>query len=234
MTTTIDPTQLYQALFNKPGSRSERRNCLTGLHEICRRHHESGSRDFSLPVIGRQCEAAGLIKARALYNAPSANYRALIEAWALFAASQPAPACRENEPLIPQASAPKPRHRIARNYVQTFPGAKVVSKDEAFVSNLELKISILEAQHLVLESSLKKFRKAGDLPIPRPRGRTPLSKWNLNNEDIEGLKKAIHPDLLRSQGWKFDARMQVVDERGELTRQVGEICLWACASKGST
>lgn len=64
---TIDPTELYQALVNKPGSRSERRNCLTGLREICRRHLESGSRDFSLPVIGCQCEAAGLIKARALY-----------------------------------------------------------------------------------------------------------------------------------------------------------------------
>ncbi|SOZ14447.1 Alpha/beta hydrolase fold protein (fragment) [Cupriavidus taiwanensis] len=60
------------------------------MHELCRRQHGAGSRDFSLSAIGRLAEAEGIMKGRALYNAPSAHYRTLIEAWAAYA-GPPAP-----------------------------------------------------------------------------------------------------------------------------------------------
>jgi hypothetical protein len=58
--------------------------------DLCRRQHEAGSRDFSLPAIGRLAEAEGIMKGRALYNAQSVDYKALIEAWAAYS-GPPAP-----------------------------------------------------------------------------------------------------------------------------------------------
>jgi hypothetical protein len=58
---------------------------LTKVHELCLKEHAKGSRDFSLSTIGRLIEADGILKGRALYNAQSAGYRALIEAWSASA-----------------------------------------------------------------------------------------------------------------------------------------------------
>src|SRR5213079_3067306 len=69
--------------------RSNRRANLVKMHEVCRKQHEVGSRDFSIPVIGRLAEAASIMKGRALYNAQSADYRLLIEAWAAYAGPPP-------------------------------------------------------------------------------------------------------------------------------------------------
>ena len=81
---TNHPDDVLAALLAK-GGRSQRQRNLTAVHEICRRQHQSGSRDFSIPAVGKLCEAEGILKARALYNAQSADYRDLIEAWQRYA-----------------------------------------------------------------------------------------------------------------------------------------------------
>lgn len=83
-TTDIHPNAVLESLLAK-GGRSNRRAALAKMQELCRRQHESGSRDFSLPAIGRLAEAEGIMKGRVLYNAQSADYRTLIEAWAAYA-----------------------------------------------------------------------------------------------------------------------------------------------------
>jgi len=75
-----------------------------------------------------------------------ARYRALIEAWALYSISQLATDSLKNNTKSNPLNEPKPRHRIARNYVEVFSGAKIVSKNEGIVSSLELKIKMLESQ----------------------------------------------------------------------------------------
>jgi len=196
---------------------------LTKLHEICQKHQDSGIQDFSLPTIGRLAEAAGIMKGRALYNAKSADYKTLIEGWALFSASQPvAKSPKNNTDKVPP-SGPKPRHRIARNYVEVFSGMKIVSKNEEVVSNLELQITLLKAEKAILAEKLSKEVDLRNRPIARPRGRTPLSKWNLINDDIDGLKRAIEPDFLKSQGWKLDSKFQVVNESGKVVFHRGFI-----------
>ncbi|KAI3603828.1 Hydrolase, alpha/beta fold family (plasmid) [Cupriavidus necator H850] len=87
--TDIHPGAVLESLLAK-GGRSNQRAGLAKLHEICRRQHETGSRDFSLPAIGRLAEAEGIVKGRVLYNDQSADYRTLIEAWAAYA-RPPAP-----------------------------------------------------------------------------------------------------------------------------------------------
>src|SRR3546814_8352051 len=82
--TYIHPDAVLEALLAK-GGRSNRRANLSKMHELCRKQYEINSRDFSLPAIGRLAEADAIIKGRALYNAQSADYRVLIEAWAAYA-----------------------------------------------------------------------------------------------------------------------------------------------------
>jgi hypothetical protein len=101
-TPAIHPDTIFSALFSKPG-RSERRDALTRLQQICRQQCESGSRDFSITQIGKECEAQGIIKSRALYNAPSADYRALIDAWAVY--SRPRNAMAPRSILRPPITA---------------------------------------------------------------------------------------------------------------------------------
>src|SRR6516225_7096076 len=83
-TSDIHPNAVLESLLAK-GGRSNRLANLTNMHELCRRQHEAGSRDFSLPTIGRLAEAEGIMKGRVLYNVQSADYKALIEAWASYA-----------------------------------------------------------------------------------------------------------------------------------------------------
>lgn len=88
-TTDIHPDVVLESLLAK-AERSNRRNNLIKMHELCRKQHEVGSRDFSVSTIGRLAEADGIMKGRALYNTQSADYKALIEVWAAYA-GPPAP-----------------------------------------------------------------------------------------------------------------------------------------------
>ena len=70
--TDIHPDAVLASLLDK-GGRSNRRANLSKMHELCRLQHAAGSRDFSLPAIGRLAEAEGILKGRALYNATYAG-----------------------------------------------------------------------------------------------------------------------------------------------------------------
>lgn len=65
--TDIHPDVVLEALLAK-GARSNRRANLAKMHELCCKQHETGSRDFSLPAIGRLAEADDIMKGRALYT----------------------------------------------------------------------------------------------------------------------------------------------------------------------
>ena len=142
-----------------------------------------------------------------------------IEAWALFAGSQLPPKLPSNAVV----STPKPRHRIARNYVEPISNTRNVSKIEEIVSSLELQISLLKAEKASLEAKLNKKIAIGLLPVPKPRGRTPLVNWKLNKQDIEAFKHAIDPEFLNAQGWTLDSRFQVVNTTGEVVFRTGFI-----------
>ena len=83
--TTIDPEKVFRSLFSKPG-RAGRRRALVAVHDACKSLH-GANRQISVSTVGRLCEEQGIFRARALYNKQSADSRALIDAWAIFAAS---------------------------------------------------------------------------------------------------------------------------------------------------
>lgn len=96
MTKDIHPDAVLKALLSN-SMRSQKEGNLRKLHEVCAAQY-AGSKDFALAAIGRLWEISGGIKARALYNAASEDYRTLINAWKDFSGpveSSAAPA-REN------------------------------------------------------------------------------------------------------------------------------------------
>lgn len=166
------PDTIFKALFLRPG-RSERRDALTRLHEICLRHYESGSRDFSIPVIGKECEAQGIIKSRALYNAPSADYRALIEAWAVFAGAKN---------MGTKAGSEAPKNRTS--YVSRILDPVIRARVEELIwerDKLRVQLSLAQAEQQAEDRNTKSETLDHATPAKKPRGR-PLkhvSEWTL-------------------------------------------------------
>lgn len=66
-------------------ARADRKRGLRAVHELCRKHHASGSIDFSPTTIGKLCHAQGLLGERSLFNPDFAQFRTLLDAWADFA-----------------------------------------------------------------------------------------------------------------------------------------------------
>lgn len=102
------------------------------MHEICRRQHESGSRDILRPSVGRLAEAEGIKKDRVLYNAQSADYRTLIEAWAAYAgppAPRPPKALASHEYLM----------RIEDPAIRSIMQAIIADRDNPIAEHISLK-----------------------------------------------------------------------------------------------
>lgn len=207
-TPAIHPDTIFNALFSKPG-RSERRDALTRLQQICRQHYESGSRDFSITNIGKECETQGIIKSRALYNAQSADYRALIEAWAVFAAS-------ERDGAKGDSEAPKNRN----NYVSRILDPAIRARVDDLIwerDSLRVQLSLAEAEKQLSSVKVRNEMLAVVTPAKKPRGRPMknVSEWILKPGDLEALKKAISPTFMISQGWRPGSKGEVVNSQGQ-------------------
>jgi hypothetical protein len=80
------PNEVLSSLESQVKS-TKRVEKLKRLNELCDKHFQSGSLDFSIPTIGKKCEEIGLLVAKGLYAEHSRPYRQVIDAWRLFAES---------------------------------------------------------------------------------------------------------------------------------------------------
>jgi hypothetical protein len=78
------PSVVLQFLLDSVKS-APRREKLLKIHEICEARFLASEQDFTLPTIGRLCEANGILAARGLLNKQAAPYQELINAWNYFA-----------------------------------------------------------------------------------------------------------------------------------------------------
>jgi hypothetical protein len=89
-TTSSHPDVVFSNLLTaSPHPRRQR--TLNAIHDLCRRLHQTGARDFAVSAIAKQCEAAGICKAHSLYHGLAADYRTLINAWGTFGGPPPPP-----------------------------------------------------------------------------------------------------------------------------------------------
>lgn len=77
------PSVFLQSLLESTNSHS-RRDKLLAIHEICESRYHASELDFTVPTIGRICEAKGILVARGLNTKGAAPYKDLINAWNVF------------------------------------------------------------------------------------------------------------------------------------------------------
>ncbi|MCE0980805.1 alpha/beta hydrolase [Pseudomonas monteilii] len=205
--TEIHPDAVLEALLAK-GGRSNRRANLAKMQELCRRQYESSSRDFSIPAIGRLAEADNIIKGRALYNAQSADYRSLIEAWAAYAG-----------PPIPKPSKTLASHeylmRIEDPAIRSVMQTIIAERDK-----LKAQLNVLKATSQVTVDR----RPLGAALVTAP-GTKPIAVLSLSAQltesELESLRKAISSEYLEERGLLEGSHGEIVNERGRVIFEVG-------------
>ncbi|MDM5077832.1 gamma-mobile-trio protein GmtX [Aeromonas media] len=205
-TTDIHPDTVLASLLAK-AERSNRRNNLTRMHELCRKQYEAESRDFSVSTIGRLAEADGIMKGRALYNAQSADYKALIEAWAAYAG-----------PPAPKSTKSLASHdylmRIEDPAIRSIMQAIVAERDK-----LKAQLNTLKAHTQVVVD-----RRPLGATITSATG-APVAVLELSAQltpsEREALQKAVSADYLEDRGLKEGSHGEIVNERGRTIFEVG-------------
>ncbi|MGT2505021.1 gamma-mobile-trio protein GmtX [Cupriavidus basilensis] len=203
--TDIHPDAVLESLLAK-GGRSNRRAGLAKMQELCRRQHATGSRDFSLPAIGRLAEAEGIMKGRALYNAQSVDYRTLIETWAAYAGPP----------------APKPPKTLASHeYLMRIEDPAIRSIMQAIIAERDK----LKAQLNVLKANTQVTVDRRPLGATIAPGGQPVAVLALSAQltpsEREALQNAVSADYLESQGLREGSHGEIVNARGRTVFEVG-------------
>jgi hypothetical protein len=203
----IHPDAVLESLLAK-GGRSNRRANLARMQELCRKQHETGSRDFSLPAIGRLAEAEGIMKGRALYNAQSVGYRALIEAWAAYAgppSPKPSKALASHEYLM----------RIEDPAIRSIMQAIIAERDK-----LKAQINVLKAN-----TQVSVDRRPVGAAVPAAADAQPVTVLalaaQLTPSEREALKKAVSAEHLEERGLQEGSHGELVNPRGRTIFEVG-------------
>jgi hypothetical protein len=205
--THIHPDAVLESLLAK-GGRSNRRSNLTKMQELCRKQHESGSRDFSLSAIGRVVEVAGIMKGRSLYNAQSADYQTLIEAWAAYA-GPPAPKT--------------PKMLASHEYLMRIEDPAIRSIMQAIIAERDK----LKAQINVLKSNTQVTvdRRPGGSAASAVAGAQPVTVLamaaQLTPSEREALQKAVSADYLEERGLHEGSHGEIANTRGRTIFEVG-------------
>lgn len=193
MSRTQHPDTILQKFLDKRPRPQKVKN-LHAIHELCRNQHEIGIRDFSISAIGKLCEEHGILKARGLYNAPLADYKALIEAWAAYAGP----------------ATPKP--------------IKLVATDEYVTRIDDPAVRILVqgviAERNKLKAQLNTLKAATKVVVDRrPVGSGSLYAMHersdgLTDSERKALEKSVSMQFLAEQGWREVDLGEVVNVQG--------------------
>jgi hypothetical protein len=199
--TDIHPDEVLNALLEK-GYKSNKVANLKAVHAICTEQFNAQNhalRDFTLASIGRLCEAKGVIKGRALYNASSADYVALINAWAAFSGpSSVKPPKRE--PAVSSSHAYL--MRIEDPAIRSIMQAAIQERDK-----LKQQLNILKSQtHVVINK-----RPLG-ATIAQSSGNIALLEVSarLTDSERDALRKAVSTDFLADQEWTVGSDGEVM------------------------
>lgn len=197
----LQPGDVLAALL-ATDPRPQKRKNLQLIDRLCSAQKESGG-VISVKVIGKLSEAAGGIKARALYNAPSEDYRTLIGAWAGMSG------VREQSAVWEQHSWTRYIRRIddlaLRSIVQ-----------QAFV----------ERDRLLAE--LKLLKSVTMLQIDRrPQGNAASTEAGvseslvLTESEKAALERAVQAAFLLDEGWQEGKSGEILNERGRKIFDIG-------------
>ncbi|WP_438299688.1 gamma-mobile-trio protein GmtX [Pseudomonas sp. NMS19W] len=205
--TEIHPDAILESLLAK-GGRSNRRSNLAKVHELCRKQYEANSRDFSLPAIGRLAEADNVIKGRALYNAQSADYRELIEAWAAYAGP---PVPKPVKMLASHEYLMRIEDPAIRSIMQTIIAERDKLKAQLNTLKGNTQVTVDRRPHAMTIKTASKLQLDTELALSA----------HLTPSEREALKKAASPDFLEERGLREGSHGEVVNFYGRTIFDVG-------------
>ena len=205
-TKDIHPDVVFESLLLK-GGRSNRRTNLAKVHEVCRKVHAAGSRDFSLSAIGRLVETEGIMKGRALYNAQSADYRALIQAWAAYAG--------------PAVLKP-PKTLASHEYLWRIEDPAIRSIMQSIIAErdkLKAQLNVLKSHTQVTVDRRPMRSTATAAGTPEVTVLAPAEQ--LTPMERKALQKAVSAEYLDERGLREGSHGEIVNERGRVILEVG-------------
>ena len=199
----IHPDLILQGLLDK-NPRSDKVKKLKQLHELCRHEYarSPATRDLSVSNMARSAENDGILKAKSLYNAQSADYCALIQAWAAYGG-----------PVSVPVKVKKDKLRDKYDWVQKIedPAARTLTL-------------MALAERDKLKTALDMLKSVTTLQIDmRPMGAT-LEKGaqvavieagaRLTDSQRKALEAAISPGFMRQMDWTMGEDGEVCKKNG--------------------
>ena len=209
--TTIDPTQLFEALC--AGSRPQKQHNLQIMHEVCAELHRLGSRDFSLSTVGMMSQERGGLSKRALYNSTSQDFKTLIRAWATFATIGTQRASERNS----RDSIPNDRNlllNISDPAMRALMGYVIAERDR-----LRGEVKLLRSQANVV---IDRRVLPGHINITS-EGQViqVMSNADLSDTEKQALDHAISADFLKQEGWSEGQNGEIMNTRGRKIFEIG-------------
>lgn len=194
-----DPETILQGLLASAKHSVKKRNLKT-IHELCKVRHEAGVLNFRTADIGKLLEKQGTLKAKALSNAQSKDYRVLIGAWSTFAGNPPS-----------KKGAAKADDWVSRI-------SDPVIRD--MVLALRWEVERLKAER----SHLHRHQQPVNVYRQEPQGSTSIvsASETLTPMEKEALGGVLNTEQLTNAGLKAGARGELVlIESGEILFQRG-------------
>ncbi len=148
------------------------------------------------------------MKGRALYNAQSADYRALIEAWAAYAGPP----------------APKPPKTLAsHDYLMRIDDPAIRSIMQAIIAErdkLKAQLNVLKANTQVTVD-----RRPLGATVAAAAASQPVTVLAMTSQltpsEREALQKAVSADYLEERGLREGSHGEIMNERGRMVFEVG-------------
>jgi hypothetical protein len=204
MTSTMHPDTVLEALLaRKP--RAQRVKNLMLLHSVCAAQNASKA-EISIATVGKLVEAAGGMKARALYNAASEDYRTLIEAWRTVSGPTKSPSVEAR-----QTRDDEWLKRIDDPAVRSLVQAAFIERDK-----LRMELNLLKSvTHITVDRRPVQVLPADSRPA------LSLGGLQLTSSERGALEHAVSDEHLRDEGWSEGKHGEVFNELGRRVFEAG-------------
>lgn len=209
LTTDIHPDVILKSLLSTSSHPTKIKN-LNLIHDICQKQYDSGSKDFTLKVISEKVENSGGLKAKALWNPQSIDYRKLIEAWQAYAGPD-RPKLRITEKATEQDA-------LARHISD--PAVRILIQQIVKERNdLRSELNILKAQTILTIDRRPTAPPPPQIPIAGSDMTLELVQGpKLNVLEREALEHAISQELFDQEGWREEKFGRITID-GETTQK---------------